>query len=366
MKKLKLYIAANAMLIWLIAIVLLMTASISFGAYTYMKYAKRVVSTVNDYGIPFSSNLLSQTTPSLNDDGTEYYDFTSMLFSFQDSGEVRKITVCNYPQNDISAVNPENINYSMKVKIKKVNADASFSDITDEEFKKLHLIVTFGKINAGEQYNNIQVGSEGCEIEGHLNGKNSIDEDPSGKDNVRDDYILTLKLDDETDYNSYDFSKFIISVSAEPDDTSKTAVSGIILARNFMYTGNKTSRKWTGRFSDDFANGSGKSSREYDGFNYEIKGSGDGEFELKWNKKYVDICPGFTESLDSGQIIQKIYEDEDGTCTLKFKVGGDYNKSSYRLQFYRLVPCPANEKFEKGVLSDGDSVYVESSYTGNE
>lgn len=321
-KGFKQFLRTHWILTWIILLVILLTSTISFGAYTYLKYAKRVISMQSTSGIPFSSNLLS----SVQEKETEY---STTLFSYSGTSMTRLITVCNYPQNSPTDINKDDIDYKLSAKI--IDKD-----------NKLE-----------ENYNGFKISFNGKDYFFNNNGKIEISDIEMKSTSIACTHNFIL-------YTSSDYLKYIdIEIVAEPSNYTYT--ENIKLARIFSFTNVQDSvQKWSGTFADKFSMegvlGVEADSKNYKGFNYEISGNGKGIFTFSWNTDYVEVD---TEFLKDKNVNQNL-----GSTIKSFTIRvGDNDISSYRFQLYRTKAAANNEEYknyneEYKTLFDGNMPYV--------
>ena len=134
-----------------------------------------------------------------------------------------------------------------------------------------------------------------------------------------------------------------LQIAAVPEDASAAATGNQALAgRLRILPAAAQATPWTGRFADTPA-----CTTSLDAFNYEIQGSAQGKVTLSWDSSKVDLSPWSRALLKAG----------DGNNSITFSVGGADQPTSYRLQFYRTCPIPADETW------DSVNAYVTATFT---
>jgi len=152
--------------------------------------------------------------------------------------------------------------------------------------------------------------------------------------------------------NSYSFripkalkDKIKIQITAEPDSSSADAVNSQKLAAILSFADYKVTKNWTGKFLDSTIN---KSPLDYDAFNYEISGNGEGKVAVTWDDKL---------QLSSWTVIggKNTTVPEQGKHSYVFDV--DASTTAIQFQFYRNPDKPLEEK-ENNWISFGSLVTV--------
>lgn len=275
----------TSILILLVLVCLALLGTGTYAAYTNVKSIKRVVATKSSSGeLRFSSNYL------LPYDSGETV-FSTKLISAGQAGEVSiGLTVCNYPQNDITKYSDSGILYSLYVQV----FDSQNSAVADPTILNKILINGAG---LSSPYSSTLAG-----------GQQSTDV-----------YHITFN-----DVNA--LSQYTIQIRAVPNGIGK------ILAANLKIVAvSAQSTEWTGKFVDS------ESPSELDAFNYEISGSAQGSLTLTWDSTYVTLSRWSKEALG-------VAPDAEGN-SITFSVGGDGQPGSYRLQFYREQGVSATDKW---------------------
>ena len=282
------FIKKHWIAIWLVVVILLLVFSVSYGAYTNLGSVKRVVSTKGGAGVLFSSNNLKLVANNTN-------DYSSKRIAISSSSETPtfEIDICNYAQNDPTRFNDSNITYTLTLTL----IDSSGNDITNNIYQNLKVM----KDSESGSFTNAS-----CSMTGTLTG---------GKKST-DKYTITVPKEFITD-------NVRIKAGAVPDNSSLSATGNNKLARIFNFTENvATDSGWTGAFLETDTTG-------YDGFNYIIKGQGNGTITLEWDSSKLEISKVFLEenSLD-------VTTGENNKSTITMTVNSE-TKSRYDIQFYK-------------------------------
>ena len=271
----------------------------TYAAYTKSAHHKWVVAaqeTPSD--LRFSSNYLASCP-------RENLSYVTRLVSAGGDTVTVGVTVCNYPQNDLSRVNDSDITYTLKTQlVKEDGSDASVEGLTIQ----------------------INDSAFGTSLPGMLTGG-------VASQNL---YRITLSAADLGKLENV-----YLQIAAVPEDASAAATENQALAgRLRILPAAAQATSWTGHFADTAA------CRSLDAFNYEIQGSAQGKVTLSWDSSKVDLSPWSRALLTA-----------DGGNPITFSVGGADQPTSYRLQFYRTCPIPADETW------DSVNAYVTATFT---
>jgi hypothetical protein len=263
---------------------------------------------------------------------------------FSDDTEVSPtvtVDICNYAQTDPTRHNSEDIPYTVTAVLTDSDGKAYSADSFDGEWYSAYKISLNGKSYTFDKSLEI-VFEDQVLVSNSAPNVSSVDS-----------YKLTF------DGSQLKNPEVFVKMTAEPGITKGgiTTLSGII---GVSLKGAEGTVGWTGTFSDGFTSGSTKTT-EYDGFNYEISGSGSGTVTLSWNTDYVDISPWFKESLTDGSLVS----ETDGSMT--FKVNAAEN-NLYTLQFYRTRPADPSETWDaaKKSVAVGNNRYVTFKFESDE
>lgn len=258
----------------------------TYAAYTKSAHHKWVVAaqeTPSD--LRFSSNYLASCD-------WKNLSYVTRLVSAGGDTVTVGVTVCNYPQNDLSRVNDSDITYTLKTRlVKEDGSDASVEGLTVR----------------------INESAFGTPLPGTLTGG-------VASQNL---YRITLSAADLGKLENV-----YLQIAAVPDKASAAATENQALAgRLRILPAAAQATSWTGRFADTPA------CTSLDAFNYEIQGSAQGKVTLSWDSDKVALSPWSRALLTA----------DGGNNSITFPVGGADQPTSYRLQFYRTCPIPADE-----------------------
>ena len=260
----------------------------TYAAYTKSAHHKWVVAaqeTPSD--LRFSSNYLASCP-------RENLTYVTRLVSAGGDTVTVGVTVCNYPQSDLSRVNDSDITYTLQTRL--VKEDGSAASVEG-------LTVRINESNFG------------ASLSGTLTG------------GVASQNLYRIIL------SAADLGKLenvYLQIAAVPEDASAAATENQALAgRLRILPAAAQATLWTGHFADTPA------CTSLDAFNYEIQGSAQGKVTLSWDSSKVALSPWSRALLNAG----------DGN-PITFPVGGADQPTSYRLQFYRTCPIPADETWD--------------------
>ncbi len=257
----------------------------TYAAYTKSAHHKWVVAaqeTPSD--LRFSSNYLASCD-------WKNLSYVSRLVSAGGDTVTIGVTVCNYPQNDLSRVNDSDIAYTLHTQlVKEDGSDASVEGLTIQ----------------------INDSAFGTSLSGTLTGG-------VASQNL---YRITLSAADLAKLENV-----YLQIAAIPDALSAAATENKALAARLrILPAAAQATPWAGSFADTVE------CKSLDAFNYEIQGSAQGKVTLSWDSSKVALSPWSRALLKAG----------DGN-PITFSVGGADQPTGYRLQFYRTCPIPADE-----------------------
>lgn len=257
----------------------------TYAAYTKSAHHKWVVAAQETPpDLRFSSNYLASCP-------RENLSYVPRLVSAGGDTVTVGVTVCNYPQNDLSRVNDSHITYTLQTQlVKEDGSDASVEGLTIQ----------------------INGSAFGTSLSGTLTGG-------VASQNL---YRITLSAADLGKLENV-----YLQIAAIPDASSAAATENKALAARLrILPAAAQATPWTGHFADTAA------CTSLDAFNYEIQGSAQGQMTLKWDSSKVALSPWSRALLKA-----------DGDNPITFSVGGADQPTGYRLQFYRTCPIPADE-----------------------
>lgn len=257
----------------------------TYAAYTTHDSVKRVVSTqANQTELRFSSNYLSPCSSTTGSDG-----YAQRIISVGSSAEVSfGVTVCNYPQDDLSQVNEASITYTLS------------ASLVDQ--------------------NGASISVDGVTVNGTALSRSFNDTLPGGQA-TQHLYVVRIPASAISA-----LSNAYLQLVAAPTDG--TATGGMQLAGRLKIVPSAgQAAGWTGRFTDSLSDPT-----QLDAFNYEISGSAQGTVTLTWDSTKVTLGQWSQALLGVGN-----------TSPVSFSVGGADQPTSYRLQFYRVDGIPEGE-----------------------
>lgn len=292
----------NKKLITLILLVLLclgLAVTGSVAAYNKTSFVKRVITTKSGSSeLRFSSNYLSHMRQ-----GDSY---PQKVIRISGAGLSVGVTVCNYPQSDITKFSSEDITFDLTVKL----LDSALNPVTDSE------LISKIQVNNGPLKENFTTSKTL----------------PGGKSSME---LFTFTCSAEDAPSLKDCSLRIAAIPTAPSMDKKLGADLKLTSGEAMETA------WTGEFSHDNNN----DPRKLDAFNYVISGSAEGTVTLTVSDK-IKISQFSLDELGlSG----------DTTSPISFPVGGEGKPTSYRLQFYRTTAIPTGETWDtvKGYITFG-------------
>ncbi|MDD6966309.1 MAG: hypothetical protein PUK18_02220 [Firmicutes bacterium] len=276
----------NKKLITLILLVLLclgLAVTGSVAAYNKTSFVKRVITTKSGSSeLRFSSNYLSHMRQ-----GDSY---PQKVIRISGAGLSVGVTVCNYPQSDITKFSSEDITFDLTVKL----LDSALNPVTDSE------LISKIQVNNGPLKENFTTSKTL----------------PGGKSSME---LFNFVCTDASNLKDYS-----LRIEAIPTDTGMDRLGADLK----LTSGEAMETAWDGGFGDDQK----RLSKEYDAFNYVISGSAEGTVTLTVSDK-IKISDFSFEELNATQTGNDI----------SFHVGGEGKPTSYRLQFYRTTAIPADE-----------------------
>lgn len=274
---------------WFVAASVLLVISVSFAAYTNFNSVKRVVSTKSDSEPLFSSNLLNLETS----DAVKYR-YRQVTPNINDGNATFILEIHNYQLHDVTTFNQKTIVYDLIATLQPQPG----TDLTGQ-------FVNF-KI-AETSFNNETLTLTNESLAGGGENTNT--------------YLFTIPAEYKDKVN--------IQIEAVPNNSSYDATKQQKLAAIVTMTEIVVSKTWTGEFID-----TERSINDYDGFNYEISGNGQGTVTLKWKSDMLQISPWSAKQLSNSDPTRST--DSDGEwSTLDFSVGNPDQPTAYQLQFFK-------------------------------
>ena len=284
------FIKKHWIIIWLVVIAALLAGSFSYAAYTNLGSVKRVVSTKGGAGTLFSSNNLKLVE-------SNETNYSSKRIAISANGETSnfEIDICNYAQNDPTRYNDKDITYNLTLTL--LNSDNSINVGTGYTIN-----VLANNENKGQFTNGV------CKID---------DMTLTGGEKSIDKYKITVP-------NSFITDNVRIKAEAVPVEESLGATGNYKLAGILYFAENTaTVSGWNGEFLE-------KDTKDYDGFNYIMKGQGKGRITLEWDSSKLEISKVFLEK-------NNLTRQESTTNNMsKITITVDSEtKNRYDIQFYK-------------------------------
>lgn len=299
-EKLWKWIKRYGVTVWLVTAAIALLVSVSYAAYINLDIAKWVVSTGSGgNSVRFSSNYLYAVDA--NEENYSTRRITPKTETAEDGSTVSKFTVevCNYIYGNLAAVNSKDIAYTLKATLLPID----------------------GTLPEGIQ--NIAVNGTPF----NANGELSIPAQLPAKNATSHNYSFSIPSDLA--------EKISIEIVAEPQsDTDYLATNQKKLAAEITFRDASVADNWRGKFIDQR---DGRLPTQYDGFNYEISGSGQGIVTVTWNESILEI----SHWLNAEEVNGKSWVIE---------VGGEGKPTAYMTQFY----IKDREKFEAEFKSGED------------
>lgn len=284
-------------LILLVLTCLALAVTGSVAAYNKTSFVKRVITTKSGSSeLRFSSNYLS---PMGRNDNSNY---PKKIIRISDSGLNVGVTVCNYPQSDITKFSSESISFDLTVTL----LDSSGNTVKDAAL--------LSKIKVNDKPL-----TENSKINKTLTG---------GKSSME---LFNFVCTDASNLKDYS-----LRIEAIPTDTGMDKLGADLK----LTSGEAMETAWSGEFSHD----NNDDPKKLDAFNYVISGSAEGTVSLEI-KGPIQISQFSLDELGlSG-----------ATSPISFPVGGEGKPTSYRLQFYRTTAIPTDETWDtvKGYITFG-------------
>lgn len=300
--------------IWLLIALIAVSTLTVHAVYTRLTIAKRVVSTAKGSGELFSSNYMNTKTMSTN----------GAIYELDKDGNAKvTLEIYNYaaPKRIPYYKELETLDYTLTAKLVKNSDGDELTNEDETNISGLNYKFNDQSFSASNNYT-INLGKQ------HLNSNQSN----------KNAYTL---LFDKTEISNLTAYGYMIYVTATPDPiTEYKTISGYIgvREREIIPAG------WYGELVETDA------STEYDGYNYEIKGSGRGYLKITYNN--TSLIPNEAVFADSSlTFVNKFHSDinngdyitdnGDGTSSFWLKLGfetndGTFKKTRLNIQFYKI------------------------------
>lgn len=288
-------------LILLVLTCLALAVTGSVAAYNKTSFVKRVITTKSGSNeLRFSSNYLSRM-------GRDSTDYQEKVIRISGAGLSVGVTVCNYPQSDITKFSSEDITFDLTVKL----LDSALNPVTDSE------LISKIQVNNGPLKENFTTSKTL----------------PGGKSSME---LFNFVCTDASNLKDYS-----LRIEAIPTDTGMDRLGADLK----LTSGEAMETAWSGEFSHD----NNDDPKKLDAFNYVISGSAEGTVSLEI-KGPIQISQFSLDELGlSG-----------ATSPISFPVGGEGKPTSYRLQFYRTGAIPNTEAWP---TVEGDEGYIKFNFT---
>ena len=328
--------------VMIISVTLALLTCLSFvfvvAEFTKSTRAKRVLATDEGGGMLFSSNYLTANS-TLTGPVVNQKVYRRKIYS-SEAGQAASgvITLCNYSQGNPTKIFESNITYTLTAKLVVLSEgangaakrDATAADLTGET-------VTLS-LNDGTE---ITLSSSNLSYTYEPNTLSGLG--PS---------THNLSVDFSADFNDAN-SNLALYICATPAGVA----SSLYPIDGAFTTGVSTTKAtWKGSFNENTEEaGVTPGQPYYDGFNYEITGSGKGTFTLWWDESKLQINQIF---LDEENLTPAANTPEAGWKQITINVNSDI-KDRYDLQFYYANGVSALISWDN--LSDAvDWNYVET------
>ena len=291
-------------LILLVLTCLALAVTGSVAAYNKTSFVKRVITTKSGSNeLRFSSNYLSRM-------GRDSTDYQEKVIRISGAGLSVGVTVCNYPQSDITKFSSESISFDLTVTL----LDSSGNTVKDAAL--------LSKIKVNDK---------------PLTENSKINKTLTGGKSSMELFTFTCSAEDAPSLK--DCSLRIAAIPTAPSMDKKLGADLKLTSGEAMETA------WTGEFSHD----NNDDPRKLDAFNYVISGSAEGTVTLTVSDK-IKISDFSFKELKATQTGNDI----------SFQVGGEGKPTSYRLQFYRTGAIPNTEAWS---TVEGDGGYIKFNFT---
>lgn len=297
--------------------VILLAVSGSLAAYTSFNSVKRVVSTGGKKSdTMFSSNYLSLVDWTDTQYAVRYISPSEVRDTAENNVEGYTFTVqiCNYILGNPAVYNLNDIEYTFTVNLLPSSGSSLPEGITE---------IKIGGRPLGES------------------GSYTLSNEKLAKGSAqKKEYAFYVPV------ALKDLVKF--QIVAEPVEASVSATNHQKLAGVITLSSLAPTENWTGQFLDD----KNEKTDDYDAFNYEISGNGEGTVTLSWPEN-LQISSWFLTDVNT--------TPSGNSCT--FSVGGSYDNGTprpeaYHLQFYRT---PGKENLDWSEMESMVSVSFSSS-----
>ena len=283
-----------------VAVVLALAMGITAWAeYTKSSQTKRVIGAYAASGYLFSSNYM-RPTKSLDNLRTVY-------FGDADGELTADVTVCNYAQSNPEKHYGRDIAYTLSWRLVTISEEPAGQE--GQEVRRSVVLYT------GNDLTQTSVSYQNGSVDSHPNL-------PGGSSST---HHFTVTFDPEM------LKKPVyLEITATPTQGYSDLPAGLSVLLNVGLRAKETPVTWRGAWSEA---DEGHTPAEYDGLNYQISGSGQGSFTLKWKTDKVVLSQASREK----ELPQEAQSGtEDGWVTLTFEVNSD-DRDWYQIQFYQAA-----------------------------
>lgn len=291
--------------IWIVLLCVMLMATVSYGAYTSVKYFKSVaVAKKEGNDIRFSSNYL--------DLRMKEEDSLVKVIAANGNPVSVAITVCNYSQNEPDKAHKQEITYDITINI----LDAEGKPLEDFiEYQKSD--GTIGSLTKADLLATMHVNSEQL-----TENYSKTGEKLTGVNPAQNVYNITCTNPDI-------LSAISIKMAAVPDECKECDLDNFELTARIKILVSKLQSGWTGYITDG---------PMADAFNFEMSGTTEETMILSWDNSKVEISPWSKNELGIKEVTQN-----NGRAEAIINVGKVGKPTSYRLQFYRTSAIPTDE-----------------------
>jgi hypothetical protein len=309
--------------IWLVMVIVALTTVISYGAYTGVTSAKRVISLYGHDGILFTSRYMARTTGGVQPILFNYDSSKSDL----ENTPILMVDVCNYDSTD--SVYGKNFKFKIKARIVHGNG----TDITAEQWAALGSNLPQYSI-AYKSYTDETHDLDETYLSNTLNltyadqyigGGTGTEYKFLAGDKTR--YLFETKFDVQDVKTARTTYAIRIEAEVVEDYGDLANISGVLMAQK---SGNTLENKWEGEYGDITEN---RVPADYDGINYVISGNTVGEVRLTYRSDVI--------VMDTNDYMNFSYSQQDRTVT---EAGKEYTTlyisvnaesvSRYDIHFY--------------------------------
>lgn len=324
LKSIKNTLAKNWTRVWLWVVLAALSGVVGYAVYTEVSSIKRVVSTQESPGEPFSSNCMRKE-----------------LTSRKLTADAFDVWVCNFDQNYPDDYNNAEITYTMQAELKvKVGAEyKSFEElatlVSNNEFDSAlynSYVTKANNYSIFKKQDNNAAGAISNPIEEKFTSTNrytvSFSAETLPPNNSSTD-IFTVNVDPDDKNNAE--ATFFVFVTATPSVGAQNTLS----ARLYRSSAEENEADWQGRFYENLTNG-----KDYDFYNYIITGTGGGTLKVYWDPAVFEINQFFLEMNGDQNGNLQIQNSDDtenynGYKMISFSVDST-QKNRYEIQFYKV------------------------------